>query len=171
MARQSKTLVTVPDREEAQQYMTQYASAVGNINKLKAEMELKIQAIRQRYQTKIDPHQKVQAETFEKIQAWAVEHKEEDFVRKKSQDWGVAVLGFRVNPPKVKALKGFTLKAALALIIERGLSFTKQKIELNKELIIESREDEAVMESMRSCGLTVIQEEGFFIDVKEEEIA
>ena len=106
-------------------------------------------------------------EKLTQLQGWAQAQRAVHFVTKKSLELARLVLGFSTNPHKVEALDGWSLvKAALALAKTRwGKKFTRP--ELLKNPIIAAR-NEISAERLASCGLQIVQEEQFFVTLKDE---
>ena len=161
--------MAIPTKDQAMKRMQDYVIAFNSLKKIEANMEAEIQQVRENYQLRIADHKKVIVECFDSIQRYAEDKKEEEFSRRKSQDWTHGVIGFRIGTPRVKFDRGFA-KKALELVRELGLPFTRTKEELDKDKIISSREDHEVMGKLKKCGINVIQDEAFFIEVKEEGI-
>lgn len=169
MARAKKNVTQVPNEAGAQVCMQEYAHATSELKKIEAQLELEIQRIREKYQSRITPLKSVQADTFEKLQAFAEHNRDDLFSKKKSRDFTHGIIGFRMGQMKVAYDRGMSSKA-LPLVITLGLPFTRGKIELDKEKVIASRDDAETMNKLRQCGISVTQEESFYVEVKEEEV-
>lgn len=87
----------------------------------------------------------------------------------RSVEWTHGKFGWRMGQPKlVKKSKAAwdTLTDVVRTIL--GPRFIRQKDEINKERIIADRET-IDLDKMRACGLSVVQEESFFVEPKIEE--
>lgn len=169
MPRAKQIVTKVPDEKGAQVCLQEYAHATSELKKIEAEMEIKIQKIREQYKGRIQPLKETQVDTFKLLQAFAEHNREMYFSKKKSKDMTHGLIGFRMGQMKVKFERGMS-KKALPLVQEMDLPFTRSKVELDKDKIIASREDEGIMKKLLMCGITVVQDESFYVDLKEEEV-
>jgi phage host-nuclease inhibitor protein Gam len=86
----------------------------------------------------------------------------------KSIDLGQSVIGFRTGTPKVKLLRRWTAAAALTAVKARKwFELVRTIEELDKEAVIARRVD--LGDALASVGLSVVQEETFYIQPKLEE--
>jgi len=85
---------------------------------------------------------------------------------RKSADLLHAVIGYRTGTPKVAAMKGWTLKTALEACLRYRPKWVRQTASLDKDQIIA---DVPVGGQIESVGLTVVQDETFFVAPKLEE--
>ncbi len=168
--RKSTKVKNVPTLQEAQEAFKEMAEAQAELSVVVAKMEQRIQKIRAANEQKIKQLTALSDEKFKVVELWALENKEAEFSSKKSQDWGLGKIGFRTGTPKVAYLKGMSRKA-LGNVEEANLTtFLRTKKELDKDMILNSREDAELMEALKKCGIYVKQDETFFVDLKEEEI-
>lgn len=149
--------------------LSEYANLSNELEKIEAEMNLKVTAIRDKYLAKIDGLQTKQSEVMKVIHFWAEKNKER-FEKKRSLEMQHGKIGFRVNTPKFKPRKGFTLAAITQLLKEYAPQFIRTKEEPDKESIIAKREEPEVVELLPKIGVDIIQDETFFIDLKKEEV-
>lgn len=115
------------------------------------------------------------------IQRWCEDNRQE-FGKSKTLELEHGECSFRVTPPAVKALKGFTLASALELIkrsdVYRSL-FVRTKDELDKESVLRSfaawqntaegqdlPEQSVSAEQLAEFGLSVVQDEAFAVTPK-----
>lgn len=166
--RRSVKVLNELTREEALQALRDHAEASAKLGKINAQVESSIQRVRDKYASEQDSLKTTISETMKKVQKWAQDNREEEFGNKKSKDWGVGLIGFRTSTPSVKFDRGFKDKA-LGLLKELKLTaFIRIKEEVDRDKILESREDPEIMQKLNTCGLKVVQDERFYIDLKEE---
>jgi phage host-nuclease inhibitor protein Gam len=172
MARTKKTLIEVPNKEAAQALLHDYAQSSSELKRIESAAEKEIQAVRDKHQSEITSLKEEMKMAFERIQAYATANRREAFGTKKSQDWTHRVIGFRIGQPRAKVRGGFRWADVLEnLKANQLLQFVRTKEDVHKDKIIASREDAKVMEKLKAVGVEVIQEESFFIDIKEEQYA
>lgn len=171
MARQKATVISEKiTAEDANRWFAEYTRAQAQINKLGADMDVKITAIREKFDAPIRAATDTRDEAFRHLQKFA-EDNPELFVKRKSMEFTHGLLGFRTGTPKLKTLKGFTFSSALNLIKEFMPEFIRTKEEIDRESIIGSRETAHVQENLKRCGLEIAQEEAFYVEPKLEEVA
>lgn len=169
MTRVKKKLVPVPSDNDVQGKMLDYAKASSSLKKVEAEMELKIQQLRDKFKARIDTLRKEKEEASESLQAYAVHNRETLFSKRKSRDLVHGMIGFRTGTPKVVKSRAKTWDRILELLKKHNMaSFIRMKEEVDKEKIIASREDKEIMETLGEWDIKVVQDETFFIEVKEE---
>lgn len=167
--RQKKTLIQGISQEQANEAFASYAKADASIQKMNAEIELQCAKIREKYADKISTLEKEREESFDVLQAFAVENQAELFSKKKSMEMAHGTIGFRTGTPKLKTLKGFTWASALQLVKEFLPSFVRTSEEIAKDKLLAERETEGMFEQMAKCGITVAQDETFYVEPKKEE--
>lgn len=169
MARQKKTIITGVSKEAAEEAFATYAKASAEHSKITAEIELKCAQIREKYQDKLSSLQEEKDKSFDLLQAFALENQDELFSRKKSLEMVHGTIGFRTGTPKLKTLKGFTWASALQLVKEFLPTHIRVSEEIAKDKLLADREDEKVSANLCRCGISVVQEESFFVEPKKEE--
>lgn len=167
--RAKKVVLTGTTREMADEAFNEYASAVAEISKVTAEIELECVRIRNERAAQLEALTKRRDEAFDNLHAYATEHQEELFSKKKSLDMAQGTIGFRTGMPKLKTLKGFTWASALQLAKEFLPGYVRSTEELAKDKLLADREE--VGEQMSKCGIMVAQDETFFVEPKSEETA
>ncbi|MBQ6769671.1 MAG: host-nuclease inhibitor Gam family protein [Bacteroidales bacterium] len=169
--RQKKTLIQGITAEQANDAFTQYAKADAQIQKINADIELQCAKIREKRADELTRLDAEREEAFDTLQAYAVENKAELFTKKKSLDMTHGTIGFRTGTPKLKTLKGFTWASALNLVREFLPSFIRTTEEIAKDKLLADRDAEGMGEKMAQCGITVTQDETFYVEPKKEEAA
>lgn len=162
-----KTLVGIT-LSEAQIAAKNYAAASIKKDKLTAEMNEKIKAVRDKYEpelTKIDtdleePVNVLETYAKEQRKSWAA----------KSMELLNVIIGFRTNPPSVAKKKGITWDAVVGLLKgNKALKdFVKVKEDVDKAAILKEQSNAKVIKLLNLVGVSIEQEEQFFVDVKKE---
>jgi len=104
----------------------------------------------------------------EVMQAFAVENKDELFAKRKSIESVHGTIGFRTGTPKLKTLKGFTWGAVTNLLKEFLPSYVRISEEPAKDKLLADREDEEVAALFPKVGISVTQDETFYVEPKKE---
>lgn len=166
--REKKVVFTKPiKREDAEQAFADYAGADAKIQKIQAEIDIKVTAIREKYQDEIAKHSETKDLCFDKLQAFS-DQNPDLFVKKKSLEMAHGVLGFRTGTPKLKTIKGFTWASCLTMIKEFLPHHVRVEESINKESLIAERDNMEVTSHFGKCGIVVDREETFYVEPKKE---
>jgi phage host-nuclease inhibitor protein Gam len=169
--REKKVVRTGVTREAAEDAFARYATADARQQQITAKMDGEITRIREKYQDEINRLQEAKDETFDIMQAFATERKDELFGRKKSLETVHGVFGFRTGTPKLKTRKGFTWGAVTNLLKEFLPAYVRTSEEPAKDKLLADRDIPEVIELFPKVGIFVDQDETFFVEPKKEEIA
>ena len=179
--RQKKTVISGVTKEAAEEAFATYAKADAERAKITAEIELKCAQIREKHQDRLSQLQATQDEAFDTLQAYATENQPELFSKKKSLEMVHGTIGFRTGTPKLKTLKGFTWASALQLVKRLLPGYIRTTGEIAKDRLLAERDAQiakpgeplspgvTLREVMIDCGITVTQDETFFVEPKKEE--
>lgn len=167
--REKKKVYTLVKQEEMESAFADYARADARMQKINATMDVEMTKIREKYQDEIGKLQELKESSFDVMQAFALEQKDVLFIKKKSLDTVHGTLGFRTGTPKLKLLKGFTWGAVNNLLAEFLPGYVRTVTEPAKDKLLADRDDDIVSNNLTKVGLTVVQEESFFVEPKKEE--
>lgn len=179
--RQKKTIITGVSKEAAEEAFAAYAKAAAEQAKITADIDLKCAQIREKHQEKLSQLQAAQDKAFDTLQAYATENQAELFCKKKSLEMVHGIIGFRTGTPKLKTLKGFTWASALQLVKEFLPDYVRATEEIAKDRLLAERDIDivnpgdplgpgvALREAMVRCGISVVQDESFYVEPKTEE--
>lgn len=175
--RVKKTIITGVSREAADEAFANYAKADAQMGKITAEIELQCAKIREKYANKLAELESERDTAFDTLQSFATENQAELFIKKKSLEMAHGVIGFRTGTPKLKTLKGFTWASALQLVKEFLPGYIRQTEEIAKDKLLADRSAELTVNEvatpmsgqMAKCGITVVQDETFYVEPKKEE--
>ena len=172
MAKREKKIVhTGVTSEEMEQAFSDYATADARLAKINATMDVKFTEIRDKYADEIGKLSEAKDKAFDVMQAWAMENRDEVFAKKKSYESTHGVIGFRTGTPKLKTLKGFTWGAVTNLLKEFLPGYVRISEEPAKDKLLADREFPETVELFAKCGISVVQDETFFVEPKKEEVA
>lgn len=167
MAREKKKVYKDVTRELAEQAMSAFAAAANSISVMEADMNKKLQQVRDQYQDKLNALEAAKDEQVEVLETFAYEQKEK-WGKKKSLEMLHGVIGFRTGTPKVKFEKGFNGKSVTAILQEKFPAFVRTVVEMDKEKIIAAREDEGFDTICKKAHFEVVQDEAFYVESKAE---
>ena len=181
--RKKKTIITGVTADEANEAMASYAKATARVAKINAEMDLQFAQIREKHANELTDLEKERDAAFETLQAYATENQDELFAKKKSLDLANGTIGFRTGTPKLKTLKGFTWASVLNLVKEFLPAYVRTSEEVAKDKLLADREAEIetsdtaqiekkqvpMRELMAKCGISVVQDEAFYVEPKTED--
>lgn len=167
--REKKTVYTGISSEQMEQAFADYAKADARQQKITAEMDIQMAKIREKWQDELAKLAETKDNAFDILQAYALENREELFTKRKSLETTHGTIGFRTGTPKLKTLKGFTWGAVVNLLKEFLPGYVRTSEEANKEKLLADRESEEVVALFPKVGITVVQEETFFVEPKKEE--
>lgn len=167
--REKKTVYSGITSEQMEQAFADYAKADARQQKITAEMDVAMTKIREKWQDELAKLAETKDNAFDVMQAYALENREELFSKKKSLDTTHGTIGFRTGTPKLKTLKGFTWNAVVNMLKEFLPGYVRTSEEANKEKLLADRESEEVVALFPKVGITVVQDETFFVEPKKEE--
>ncbi len=167
--RQKKTLIQGISQEQANDAFATYAKADAQIQKINAEIELQCAKIREKQADRLSQLDAEREQAFDMLQAYAVENQAELFSKKKSLDMAHGTIGFRTGTPKLKTLKGFTWASVLQMVREFLPGYVRTSEEVAKDKLLADRDEEGMYDKMAKCGITVAQDETFYVEPQNEE--
>lgn len=167
--REKKTVYSGVKQEEMELAFADYARADARIQKINATMDIEMTRIREKYQDELAKLTETKDNAFDIMQTYAMENRDELFSRRKSMETTHGVLGFRTGTPKLKTLKGFTWASVLNLLKEFLPGYVRTIEEPAKDRLLADRDLEDVKETMPKVGITVVQDETFYVEPKKEE--
>ena len=158
----------IQTREQAEAAMDALAIASHRRDKLEAEMNLRLTAVREKYETEMaELAVSIKTET-ERLHAWADSHPEA-FDSSRSVKLLHGVVGYRLGNWAVKLIRGFKLERAVALVKSvLGPAYVRTGDELDKELVLADRAH-IPPEALTSCGLRLEQAEAFYATPEKSE--
>lgn len=168
--REKKTVYTAVKQEQMESAFADYARADARVQKINATMDVEMTRIREKYQDEIGKLQETKDNAFDVMQAYAVENKDVLFAKKKSVETVHGTLGFRTGTPKLKTLKGFTWGAVTNLLLEFLPSYVRTVTEPAKDKLLADRDDEETAALFPKVGISVVQDETFYVEPKKEEV-
>lgn len=168
--RVKKPVLTGITEEEFHDSMGEYATADAEIAKVQAQMDVQITKIREKYLPKLEELSAQREKGLQKMQVYCEENKDALFAKKKSLELNHGTVGFRTGTPKLKNRRGFTWAAVIELAKEKFPRFVRQKEELDKAVLLASRENEGIDEVYDALKVDVVQDESFFVELKKEEM-
>lgn len=167
--REKKTVYSGITSEQMEQAFADYAKADARQQKITAEMDVAMTKIREKWQDELAKLAETKDNAFDILQAYALENREELFTKKKSLDTTHGTIGFRTGTPKLKTLKGFTWASVVNMLKEFLPGYVRTSEVANKEKLLADRESEEVVALFPKVGITVVQDETFFVEPKKEE--
>ena len=169
--RTKKVILTGITSEKMNQAFADFAKSKAEIASINAEMDVQFTEIRKGNADRLGELQKLKDGAFEIMQAFAIENRDSLFSKKKSMETSHGVLGFRIGNPKLKTLKGFTWAAVLTLAKTLLPDYVRTTEEVAKNELLADRNEEAVAILFPKIGIEVTQDETFYVEPKQEEVA
>ena len=167
--RKKKTVYSGVKQDEMELAFADYARADARIQKINATMDIEMTRIREKYQDELGKLAETKEASFDILQAYAMENRDELFSKRKSLETTHGTLGFRTGTPALKTLKGFTWESVKNLLKEFLPDYVRTKEEADKEKLLADREKEEVAALFPKVGVKVTQDETFFVEPKKEE--
>ena len=168
--REKKTVYTGISSEQMEQAFADYAKADARQQKITAEMDIQMAKIREKWQDELTRLAETKDNAFDILQAYALENRDELFSKRKSLETTHGTLGFRTGTPTLKTRKGFTWASVLEMLKEFLPNYVRTKEEPAKDKLLADREDEEVAALFPKVGVTVVQDETFFVEPKKEDL-
>lgn len=170
MARKVKVLNEALTRNEAEEVLAEYSLADAKESEINSIIEQRCTEVRQEYQDELTELKKTKEETFEKLQQYALENRDE-FGDRKSLGFTHGIIGFRTGMPKIKLLRGFKWEAVTNLLVKKLPAYVRTVNEPAKDKLLADRNMPAVAKKLREVGIEVVQDETFYVEPKKEEVA
>ena len=180
--REKKVVVSGVTADQMETAFADFARADARIQKINATMDVEMTRIREKYQDELSKLQDQKDKAFDVLQTYGMENQAELFSKKKSIETVHGIMGFRTGTPKLKTLKGFTWASALQLVKKFLPGYVRQTEEIAKDKLLADRDIDVmvagdplgpgkpVREQMAKCGITVVQDETFYVEPKKEEV-
>ncbi len=169
------TIKPVEQREDMEACLGELARHTIQRDGLNAEMELRINEIRKKYEGKIESFSEKIEVCTEVLKDWAERHPDQ-FGKKKSIETVHGSVGFRFGQPQVKT----KLKLTWAIVLEKikalslNAKYVRVKEEANKEAILADRDKKLNGPhgeyTIEDLGVRIVQDEAFFIEIKREPV-
>ena len=166
--REKKVVHSGVSTEEMETAFTEFATCDAKLQKINATIDIELTRIRDKYSDTIAQLIERKDKAFDIIQAFALANKEDLFSKKKSMETIHGSLGFRTGTPKLKLLKGFTWGAVTNMLKEFLPAYVRISEEPAKDKLLADRDNDEVAQYLPKVGITVIQEETFFVEPKKE---
>ncbi len=158
--------------EEVDRQLLELGRIESFIAKKEAEMNLKIQQTKERYEEETKDVRQAKVEIEKDIESFCVLNKAE-FIKHRTKSLANGVIGFRTNPPKVSLLnRKYNLNTVVELVkrIFPG-KYIRTKEELNKdEILLDMASEKLNDEKLAGIGLKIDQDETVVIDINWEEL-
>lgn len=166
----------IETREELERAMGEYAAATLALAAKKAEMDMKLDEVRNGYERDFAALKLAAEAPFKQMDLWARQHPEE-FADRKSIELTHGTIGFRTGMPRVTVKRGTDEDELCALLESHGCDRVVRRVrELDRAEIIRLSGSENEVERRFAAhlaedfGLKVSQTERFFADAKEEAV-
>lgn len=169
--RTKKVVLSGITSEQMNQAFADFAQADAEIQRIAAEMDAEFTRIREENADRLSNLNATKEATFAILEAYATEHKEAQFSKKRSLETAHGIIGFRIGNPKVKTRKGFTWAAVLTLVKALKPDYVRTTEEVAKDLLIAERNQQGMPELLTQIGVDIVQEEVFYVEPKKEEVA
>lgn len=164
-------LPTITTRDETEIVMNELALIANNKRTLTARLDaavLKIQENAAPGLSQCDEEMNLKSEA---LRAWAEANPHEFTKGRKSIDFLSGVLGFRTGTPKLALLsRSWNWEKVLAAVQATLPAFVRSKPEVDKEALINQRDEESIMWALPHVGLKVTQDESFYVEPKLTEV-
>jgi phage host-nuclease inhibitor protein Gam len=160
---------TITGREDLENVLGQYATAVIDGDALKAEMERKIAEIRADYEGRAAEIGRRQEDLFADIEAYLLGNPQEIPEGRKSLELLHGTVGFRTGNPTVRLPRGVDEAALCEELRCSGFpEYVRTREEVNREAVLAA--DDPTRESLAAHGVKVTQtKDRFFVEVKREQ--
>lgn len=159
---------TIPhvDRDSAETAMGALAHASHQRDKLVAQMNLKLTAVREQFEPSIATLTEEVSRQSDLLRAFADQHPDL-FARSRSFKLVHGIIGYRIGNFALKTVKGITWTRALNLIKDRLPVYVRTKQEVDKEAILADRA-RLTPNDLQRVGLRVEQAEAFYAEPEKD---
>jgi phage host-nuclease inhibitor protein Gam len=137
-----------------------------------AERDAEIEAVKDRYQTEIDAYGENIQDGLDLLEAWADANLDQ-FARSESVVLAGHRCGWRLGNHAAKLInRKWTWKKVTEAIQGESKKwrdkFLRQRIDANKDAMIDARDDKAAIAFLKEHGVRVVQERRFYLDPDRE---
>ena len=160
------TAPSIKSRTELEAHTREITGLIIDQNQTKLTMDAELQAVRERYEERLEHLRDQIEQKIEVTRAWA-EGNPAEFSQAKSLDLVHCTIGWRTGQPTLKTLRGWTWDRVLDKMRSLGGRWTgyiRTKEEVNRQQLLIDRD--ALGPALAPVGLTVEQTESFFLDAK-----
>jgi phage host-nuclease inhibitor protein Gam len=169
MARIKKSLAALlVTREDAEAALGKLAELSYSRDMMVSKLDLELKVVRENYEFHISTVSKEIDAHFDALNVWSDGHPNE-FASRKSIDMVHGTIGYRTCPPKLKLLRGWTWERVAAAVQQVIPKYMRFKIEVAKDALLDDR-DAFTPEQMADIGVSVVNDETFFVTPKQEVI-
>jgi phage host-nuclease inhibitor protein Gam len=159
------SLIIPKTREEAESIVGSIAEQKISESRTKALMDQRLKEVREDHEAQLAYINDKLTPLLMRIQAWA-ESNAGDFGKLKSIEMIHGTIGWRVSPPTLKTLSGWTWQRVLDALKSLGHApFIRTKEEVDKQAVLAQREN-LLDGDLRQFGCKIVQEESFFVEPK-----
>ena len=152
--------------EEISLALKTYSAAQRVLLALEAEFSSLEADLRKRFESKTARPMLARAQAAERLQSLAFYYYDYLFAKKKLLDTRYGRIGFRVGKPKVIKARGVSWDSAVAALANKSPHLLRTKSELDKARMIALRADADTRSVLADVGLSVVQDEYFYIQEK-----
>jgi len=169
--RVSKKIIANVSNEDAQNAAKEFTSATNLKTDLETKMNTEMDAVKENYSKQIEDQAQIIQEKTKVLQAYANEQKG-SWGKKKSCEFLWAIIGFRTGNKEVVKPKNITWDDIVKLMKEKVVfsGFIRKKEEVNKEAILNEKNEAVLNQLKEDCQLKIKQAETFFVTPKIEEV-
>lgn len=165
--RVKKNIVSGITREQADAALSQFVAADAKEQRLSESMEEQIAKIREQYASQLQECAETKEKSFEIMQTYAMENKDQLFQKRRSVETAYGTFGFRMGTPKLKMKNGLSWPAVTQLLKIYLPDFVRVTEEPAKDNLLAARDDEKVARFFPEVGIYVDQDENFFVERKK----
>ncbi len=176
MSKETEKLIEIPTIrtfEECDGTILKIADCEQEIAKAEAEMNEKIQTVRDEYERKTNVTRAMKEGLSAELERFSIANKDA-FEKTRSKNMVHGAFGFRSTPPKTALLnRKYKWDTVLELLKKLGLvKYVRTKEDVDKEAVLASYAAKEIDDQkLAAVGMKIDQEEKFFIDIKWEEIS
>ena len=159
--------VTLTPLEFIEKTLEEMSSYDANLKTINSSMDQEIFEIRKKNSNSITTLQQQKDEAFNKIEAFALENQAVLFSIKRSLTTKFGKFGFRTSKAKFQLREGFNWESVTKMMAKVLPKYVRTVVEPAKDKLMADRNLPEVYEFLPALGLTIVQDEAFFIDLKK----
>lgn len=169
MTRTAKKTNVAVSLAEAQQAANEYSRYSVQKDKLNVALNEQLNAVRQKYEPGITELDEAMAEPVAVLESYAIEQRGQ-WGDRKSTELGTCIIGFRTSPPSLQKARGITWDYIIALMRSNKVlkPFLRVKEDVDKQALLKLQQDAKIMKQLTAIGVTVKQDENFYVEPKKD---
>ena len=165
--RNAKRLALEISSEQFEEALEKYTLAERREAEINRTIEGEVNELVEKYEDERQCLAQGKTDAFDTIQSYCLNNKEVLFGKRRSIGSPYGTVGFRLGTPRLKTIKGSDWNQVLDGLKEKLPAYVRTTQEPAKDLLLADRNKETVAPFLVQIGVSVVQDELFYIETKQ----